>query len=128
MLTESIFDERDCPVEFTGEPCPVKQEQEYLMKTKEWFEPGVNVLKVGGFGTTMELHFREGHVKSFEDLKELIEDITEKMHLKDYLVYKVCPECGLDLPRIDFRNDHCVFCSVKSTQLTSEKRLPEETK
>ena len=60
--------------------------------------------------------FREDHVKSFEDLKAFIEDLTEKMHLKDYLVYKVCHECGLDLPRIDFRNDHCVFCSIKESQ------------
>ena len=83
MLTESIFEENDCPCDFSGEPCPVKVEQEYLMKTKKWYEPGVNVLKVGAFGTTMELHMKEGHINSFEDLKEFIKDITEKMHAID---------------------------------------------
>ena len=121
MLVESFFEENECPCEIMGEPCPVKLEQDYLMKTKKWFEPGVNVLKVGGFGTTMELHLKDGAVKSFDGLKKLINELTEAYHLKDYLVYKVCPECGLDLPRIDFRNDHCVFCSVK----TSEKRSQE---
>ncbi len=122
-----MMNENECPIEIIDEPCPVKLEQEYLLRSKEWYEPGVLVVKVGGFSTTMELWLKDGHVTSFEDLKKLLENITESSHLKDYLVFKVCPECGLDVPAIDFRDEHCAFCSVKATQNTSVKRIPEET-
>jgi len=122
-----MMNENECPIEIIDEPCPVKLEQEYLLRSKEWYEPGVLVVKVGGFSTTMELWLKDGHVTSFEDLKKLLENITESSHLMKDITIKEYIRFKIHGGKIEDLDPELQKILAKPTQNTSVKRIPEET-
>ena len=103
---------------------------QHLMSDKPWYMPYMNILYIGGFNTLIELKSDLSNIKSWEDTKNWIKETIEKYHLKDYLVFKTCPECGLELPALDFRmreDGLCTFCGSKERQsrVTHDSRSQE---
>jgi len=122
-----------CPkIEDELEECECLKLDAHLYSGHPWYIPAINLFYLGGFNTVHVNHLNFDRIKDFDTLKDFIETITKECHLKDYLVFKTCPGCGLELPVIDFRvreDGLCTFCGSKereTTQLTSEKRTEGE--
>ena len=98
----------------------------YMMSDKPWFMPFVNMSYIGGFNTIVAYRFNLDKIESWEDAKKWVEEVVEECHLKDYFVFKTCPNCGIELPAVDFRNREdgfCTFCGMKEKSIvTHEKR------
>ena len=95
----------------------------YLMNERPWFMPGVNILQLGGFNTIITYRLNTDQLKSWEDVIRFVADLTEKLDLKRYLVFKVCSGCGIELPVIDYRireDGLCTFCGGKEKETTQD--------
>lgn len=112
---------KNCPL-IEDRACPEKEIMDWITTDRPWFQPGVPAIVFGGFMRTCQLHFRLDDWDTPEKAKAIIEDLREKYHLDDYLVFKTCPNCGWELPAMDFNvGGECVFCSQKESQSSRRK-------
>lgn len=92
----------------------------WFMEKHEWFTPGMLTLKFGGFNRTIELHFDAKQlrkIKSPEETYAFIKQIRESQKLDKYLVFQKCPECGWELPTMDFDvGGWCSFCGERKAR------------
>ena len=107
---------KNCPL-IEDRTCPEKEIMDWITADRPWFQPGVPAIVFGGFMRTCQLHFRLDDWDTPEKAKAIMEDLREKYHLDDYLVFKTCPKCGWELPAMDFNvGGECVLCSQKESQ------------
>ena len=100
----------------------------HLMSDKSWYMPYINMFYIGGFNTLIVNRWCLDKIKDFDTLKAFIERVTEECHLKNYLVFKTCPGCGLELPAIDFRLREDGLCTFCGSKLRAESINPNEVR
>jgi len=140
QVTDLVHDEHEakclienCPhIEDSLDDCDRFHLDAHLLSEKPWYMPHINIFYLGGFNTLIANRWTLDRIKDFDTLKAFIENVTEQANLKEYLVFKKCPGCGLELPAVDFRlreDGLCTFCGSKIREqsiVTHVSRSQEE--
>ena len=100
----------------------------WITEIHPWYVPGVDKIMFGGFSRFCELHFNHKFlhaIKTPEETYTFIQEIRKEHQLDKYLVFKKCPECGWELPVMDF--DVGGWCSFCGSRKDEEKRQSQSS-